>query len=415
VAIQGKRYDGHAFIQEALQKGASGVLVSEKIKPFSPKTVLQVADTRHALGCIARDHRKKFSLQVIAVTGSNGKTTTKEMIAHLLSKKGPVLKNEGTKNNQIGVPLTLLGLTREHRFAVLELGMNAVGEIGTLSKIVSPTIGVITNIGPAHLEHLETVETVFQCKMELLEGLEKEGQLFLNAKEPRFGKVTSSQHTIHFFGEEVAQGVHLSEKGEPRFSFKGADITLPLIGKHYVENALAACSVASFLGISPDSLAEQFKTFRGLPGRMAQTVIQGISFIDDSYNANPESVRCALNVLDEIPTSGKRIFVMGDMLELGTKAPAYHREIGERVATLGIDVFITIGPLSEEASRKAKASGMDEKKVIHCCSHSEAGAFLFEVAKEQDIVLVKGSRGMTMEKVLHHFKERYAISPSVSS
>lgn len=398
-------------------------MVSKEVPVSSKKgSVILVSDTVSSLGAIASSHRRKFRIPVIAVTGSNGKTTTKEMIAHLLSKLGPVLKNEGTKNNHIGVPLTLLRLEPHHRFAVLELGMSGKGEIGTLSRMAAPTTGVITNIGPAHLGSLNDLETVFACKMEIVEGLKKRGNLVLNREDPYLKEVTSSYHCIVFFGKGSSfESSQLEEKGD-HLSFRlngGPEGTLPLLGSHNVENALAAVATATLHRMMPSSSLSRFKDFKGPEGRMTLRRIQEIDFIDDTYNANPESTRRALETFRTLPTKGKRIFVLGDMLELGEGSENYHAALGEKVASSSIALFVTVGGHSRSALEKARSCGMPEEQLAHFGSPLAAAEFLVAKVKPGDRVLVKGSRGMKMEEVLRGFEtfkgSEYAVSPTHSS
>ena len=325
------------------------------------------------------------------------------MIAHLLSQKGPVLKNEGTKNNQIGVPLTLLKMGPKHQFAVLELGMSERGEIGNLSRMAAPTLGVITNIGPAHLAHLGSLGAVFACKMEILEGLEKGRALVVNRGDPFLKGATSLHHQIVFFGKGSAfRASHLEgRKAHQSYRFNDdLEGTLPLIGEHDVENALAAITVASLQGVSPFLSIERLKDFKGLEGRMCSKQVEGISFIDDTYNANPESTRRALESFAKLPTAGRRIFVMGDMLELGEDAPAYHAALGEEIILSGIDFFLAVGELSRSTHEKVLSLGMDGSRSLHVRTPQEAAKRLSEYVRKGDTVLVKGSRSMKMEEVI---------------
>ncbi|MBI4435966.1 MAG: UDP-N-acetylmuramoyl-tripeptide--D-alanyl-D-alanine ligase [Candidatus Omnitrophica bacterium] len=412
IAIKGKRFEGHDFVEEAVRRGASGVLVSKKVTPLSPKVALLVVpDTLAALGAIASYHRKQFSIPVIAVTGSNGKTTTKEMISHLLSSLGPVLKNEGTKNNRIGVPLTLLSLERDHQFAVLELGMSEPGEIGILSRMAAPSTALVTNIGPVHLALLKELGTVFACKMEILEGLEKGGTLVLNGEDPYLKEVRSPSHRVVFFGKGSPLSVSGIEQREEGIFFRCEDLQgfLPLLGEQNVENALAAIAVADLQGMSPSLSIQRLKSFRGLEGRMRPKRTGGIEWIDDTYNANPESMRRAVESLKGLSATGRRVLIMGDMLELGEKAQAYHETVGEKVATSNIDLFVTVGPLSRFAHEKAKSLGMNGQRSAHFSTTHEAAQYLAETTKQGDRILIKGSRGMKMEEVI------IAVSSALSS
>ncbi len=407
VALRGKRYDGHDFVSEVARKGAKAVFIEKEMPLPSPQvTAVVVPDTLAALGAIAAFNRKRFSIPVVAVTGSNGKTTTKEMIAHLLSAKGPVLKNEGTKNNRIGVPLTLLSLEERHRFAVVELGMSEPGEIGILSRMVSPSVGVITNIGPAHLTLLGSLDAVFQCKMELLEGLQDGGTLVVNKADPYLSRVREPRRKVLFFGKGTlfdATDVH--QKGDELFfRFNGhLEGSLSLLGEQNVENGLAATAVASLFGIDPSESLTRLRVFQGVGGRMKPRQIGEIAFIDDTYNANPESTRRALESFERIQADGKKIFVFGNMLELGETSRLYHEKIGERVAASPISLFITVGTEARYAHEAAKRLGMNGERIAHFETSGEAGRFLVGKAQKGDRILVKGSRGMKMEEVFNCF------------
>ena len=411
IALRGKRFDGHDFSEEAVRRGASGVLISKEGLSLPKRgRVVRVADTLEALGAIAAYHRRKFSIPVVAVTGSNGKTTTKEMIAHILSGRGAVLKNEGTKNNRIGVPLTLLGLEEDDRFAVLELGMSEKGEIGALSRMARPTVGVITNIGAAHLAFLKDLETVYACKVEILEGLERGGTLVLNGMDPYLKKTVSPAHALVFFGTGTSfSASDIQERGEA-ISFRLNDRlegSLPLIGEHQVQNALAAIAATHLLGVEPSFALKQLGHFKGLNGRMTLRRIQGIDFIDDTYNANPESSARALESLRKRATKGRRIFVLGDMLELGEGSRHYHAAFAEKVASSKIDFFVTVGEFSRAAHDRASSLGMNSHRTAHFLTTAEAAEFLARTVRDGDCVLVKGSRGMRMEEVLKSFEGIY--------
>ena len=412
VAIQGKRYDGHQFIPEVIQKGAKAVLV-ERVPPNLPPSVtaIQVKETQRSLGDLARFHRNRFSTHLVAVTGSNGKTTTKELIAHLLSAQAQTLKNEGTQNNLIGVPLTLFRLTGAHTFCVVELGMNHRGEIGRLAEICRPTVGVLLNVTPAHLEFLGTLEAVFQSKMELVPFLPKGAPLILNASD-RFLATVRPRHLscIRFGagGEFSADQVRLEKEGL-RFRLNGKEtVRISLFGLHYVENCLAAIATAVSLGMDLRQILPRLESFRPLPGRMEVRRRGGVTFIHDAYNANPVSVLRALQSFQTLPVEGRRIFVMGDMLELGEEAACYHEEVGEETVACGVDLLLTVGPLSIHTFSRAKNLGLH--RASHFETHQELLAELKQVLQEGDWVLVKGSRGMRMERILEALEQDKAIT-----
>ena len=401
VAIRGKRYDGHTFLPEAVRKGAKALLVERLPEPIPSVAVIQVADTQKALGDLARFHRGRFSPHLIAVTGSNGKTTTKELIAHILSSQAPTLKNEGTQNNLIGLPLTLFRLNSSHAFCVLELGMSRKGEIKRLAEICQPTAGVLLNIGPAHLEFLETLEGVFQSKMELVPFLPEKAPLILNAAD----RFLSNVHLPHLCcvrfgrgGDFLADQIQLTEQGL-RFRLNGKDpVFVPLFGLHHVENCLAALATVVSLGVNLQQALQRLGTFRAPSGRMEVRRRGGITFIHDAYNANPISVSKALESFQLLPVGGRRIFVLGDMLELGEEAPRYHEEVGEEALRCGVDILLNLGPLSVHTFSRAKTLGLHRSS--HFQNHQELAEQLRGMLREGDWVLVKGSRGMQMERIL---------------
>ncbi len=409
VAIKGDRHDGHEFIADVMAKGARASMVSrawyvQQLDQVPPGNYFLVDDTVEALQAIARYYRQKFDIPLLALTGSNGKTTTKEMIAAVLSQKWRILKNPGNLNNHIGVPLTLLELTATHDAGVIEMGTNHPGEIARLAEIACPTAGLITNIGPAHLEFFGSLQGVFEAKTELWRYLERDGGVaFVNIDDPLLrGKLPNGPRIITYGFETPAQvsGQFLGLDGEGRAAFAVGDVTirLEIVGMHNIYNALAAVAV----GLEFDLTLNQIKTAleRFLPASKRMEVIRsaGMVIINDCYNSNPESARKALLTLSQMKTTGKRIAVLADMLELGQWSQSEHQAIGQYAASLGnIDWLFTYGPLSQLTASQAQRDGV--KHVFHFDDKSRLIRQLKPVIAEGDVILIKGSRGMAMEQV----------------
>lgn len=418
VAIKGVRFDGHDFVPEVMQKGAWGAVVDRTAlaSRFSQlggsKNILPVKDPLTALQEMASLHRRNFTVPFVGITGSNGKTTTKEMLAGILKQKGPVLKNEGNLNNHIGVPLTLLKLTRAHTAAVVEMGMSAPGEIDTLARFVGPDIGVITNIGPAHLEFLKSMDRVAQAKGELFDHLKPAGTAVLNADDHYFNLLRKKFNgRVLSFGIDNSSDVRGSdirqEKDFTDFTLASDDsrakVRLRTIGKHNVSNALAAAAAAFAVGMSLDDVKNGLDGFIPIAMRSELKQIRGVTVFADCYNANPASMEAALAALISLRSGGKTIAVLGDMFELGTAAVDAHRAIGATATRLGVDLVITVGPLARQAGEGAIAAGMPKDRVLEAGSQAEAAALLKKLSLPGDAVLIKGSRGMKMEKVLEEF------------
>lgn len=445
VALKGERFDGHAFLSQALKREASGAvieIVSHRIPETSEeeqlrrgKAIIGVKDTRSALQGLAQFHRRRFSIPVVAVTGSNGKTTTKEMIAAILAQDHEVLSSEGNKNNQIGVPLTLLRLSSRHQAAVVEMGISQIGEMRTLAQVAQPQVGVITNIGPTHLEALGSIEGVAQAKGELLEALPLEkGVAILNRDDPFFEflgrKVSCRRVTFglspgtHVRGMDLAitEGsattFRLVVQSEvmglvPGLRHRPSDppvgrtgpitdikIRLPMLGTHNVANAIAASAAAAVLGCGLDQIKQALEAFQ--PPAMRSELLRGYGAIilNDAYNANPASMEAALLVLNQFETDGERIAVLGDMLELGTAEHQAHREVGERMAQIPAGRLMAVGPRARLIAEGALSSGMSRERVTICQTTGEAAEILKRLAKRGDVILLKGSRGMHLEEII---------------
>jgi UDP-N-acetylmuramoyl-tripeptide--D-alanyl-D-alanine ligase len=400
VALIGVRYDGHAFLNEAARAGAAGALVSRVSE--SALAVVQVTDTRLSLGELAAHWRRKFSLPVIAVTGSNGKTTVKNMIAAIMAETGPGLATQGNLNNDIGVPLTLLRLRSGDRYAVIEMGMNHPGEIAYLTGLTRPTVALITNAAEAHLAGLGSVENVARAKGEIFSGLAEDGVAVINADDPHAGlwRALATPHSCIRFGldrpADVRADYTLDCSGASiHLSTTQGDITmrLPLLGRHNVMNALAAAGASLAAGAQLADIKRGIEKLRAVSGRLeVKPGVNGARVLDDTYNANPASLAAGVEVLKD--ADGERVLVLGDMAELGEAALDIHRRVGELARTLGINRLFALGDFSKLA---VKGFGKGGK---HFSNYPELVEALRGCMHPQMTVLVKGSRVMRMDQVV---------------
>jgi murE/murF fusion protein len=417
IALRGARFDGHHFVGEALEKGGEGAVVENKSPgqgiPFDPKgkTVIAVEDTLRALGDIAHFWRDKHPIPLIAVTGSNGKTTTKEIIASLLEGSFRVLKTQGNRNNLVGLPLTLLDLRPEHTVAVVELGMNVKGEIERMTEIANPEVGLITNISEAHLEGLGTFGDLVKAKGELWDTMRRDGVIVVNQDDGNVVKLARGYPGKKVtFGLEVpsdvmARAVHMERGRGVRFTLtmggEGVEVASPMVGIPSVYNALAGTAVASIFGVSLRHIKERLEGFK--PFSMRMEIIRlddGVTIINDAYNANPRSMELALETLSQAKGSDRGIAVLGDMLELGQLSDRAHARIGEKVASLGVDVLFTLGEKAEIIAQKARDAGMEAGRVLVSKDHRQLLLRLKEIIGRGDWILVKGSRAMSMEEIV---------------
>lgn len=406
IAIKGKRYDGHDFVCDVFRKGASKVIVSKNVSILRKYRdgVIKVNDTIYALGEIARIYKQRHRVSVVAVTGSNGKTTTKDMIYYVLSSKLHVLRNDGSENNLIGLPLTVLKLKRIHRVAVLEMGMNHLGEIKRLSEIACPDVGVITNIAPAHLQYMHSLENILRAKLELVHSLKNSGVAILNKDDPYLREVKHVKCKIVYFGIKNKSDIMPSSINydNNKWSFRIGDrtkITLPILGYHNIYNALAAVSVAKLFGFSLSIIKERLESFRILsPMRLNLEKAGGIEIINDTYNSNPYSFKSALDTLLRYDTIGRKVVVAGDMLELGRYAKKFHESIGREISRYGISLLITVGKLSKYINNVAKENGI--RSAYHAKTLNRAHILLKRLTRPGDVVLVKGSRNCGLEKLI---------------
>lgn len=408
-AIRGYRLDGHAFVGDAAARGASCLVVHhlpDEIPLHVP--VILVEDTTRALGRLALFHRNRFSVPVVAVTGSNGKTTTKEMVAAILAGLGPVLKSEASFNNQWGLPLTLLRLRSEHQAAALELGANQHGEIATLAGIARPSVGIVTTVAAAHTEFFGSLEEVQREKSSLVRAIPPEGCVILNGDDARVREMVSGARCpVLFYGmsaeadvralgpiDETVDGVSFT------LAIRGvrSPVRLAFAGRHNVLNALAGAAAGTALGLALPQIVEGLERARPLKGRCVWRRAGAVRILDDTYNANPAAVQAALAVLARARGAGRILVALGDMLELGETAEAAHRDVGRKVAQLGAVEFVGVGPLARHAVAAAREAGLSESH--HAETTEDAVALLLKRLAPGDYLLVKGSRGMRMERVV---------------
>lgn len=420
VALKGERFNGEDFAAEALKQGAAGVIVGsgctrENLEAAQKEqgTVLQVEDTLAAYQQIAHLHRMRFDLPVVAITGSNGKTTTKDLTAAVLSARGPVQKTQANFNNEIGLPLTLLGIEEHHTAAVVEIGMRGLHQIEALAPVAAPQVGVVTNVGETHMELLGSLENIARAKAELVEAIPAGGTVILNADNPYVAgmrdKAKEGVRVITFGIEnpaEVKAEAVRTEGSKTLFMVEYAkerhEYVLPMVGRHNVENALAAISAGFALGMKAEEIREGLLNLEATKMRFECQEVGPWHVVNDAYNASPMSMKAAIETLSELVKDGRKIAVMGDMLELGDVEEEAHREVGRQLAAHGFSAVVTRGRLGALIAEGAKSSGIAE---AYCCeSHEEAAAKLKEILQPGDTVLFKGSRGMQMEKIIELLK-----------
>ena len=405
-ALRGPVHDGHAYIDEAFRKGAAAV-IAETDSGAGEGIVIRVADSLKALQKLSARARRDWAGEVIAVTGSAGKTTTKDAIAEMLSVEMPTAKSQGNLNNHVGLPLSLLRLDEAARAAVVELGMNHAGEIRALAELAAPNVGVVTNVGYAHIENFDSIEGVAAAKRELIEILPPEGTAVLNADDPRvaaFADVSKGRTVLYGRSERAmvrAEDVEESFE-QTRFRVGDAVFETPLAGAHNVSNLLAGIAVAHVYGIAPERLTEAVRSFQPPKMRGERFEHHGILIFNDCYNSNPDAVRAMLDVLASTPAK-RRIAVLGEMLELGRWAEPLHRDSGKWAAERGIDVLIGISGAACYMLDAARLSGLRAGAAFFFDEPAEAGRLARRMAQPGDAILFKGSRGVHVERALEQF------------
>ncbi len=407
VAIRGESVDGHQFVEKAFRRGAACAVVDRRadIHAYRQRPFLVVHDTTKAYGRLANVYRKKFTIPFLAVAGSNGKTTTKEMIAKVLTARYKVLSTEGNLNNHIGVPRTLFRLHKQHELAVVEIGTNHFGELENLCSILEPTHGLITNVGREHLEFFKTPAGVARAEGELFDALGQSGTGFVNADDRRvvaqaaplrrrisYGFTKGSiRGKVRSVGANGCAEIVVKEHGRRPFTLR-----LRTPGLHAAANALSASAVGLSFGVTARNIARSLGAFTSVGKRMEVLRLRGMTILNDTYNANPDSVLSALRTLEQMQTVGKKIVVLADMLELGGTSAAEHERIGKAVSAMGFDHLMTFGRMARFINRSA---AMRAKR--HFARKEELARALAEMSSPPDIILVKGSRGMQMEEVVH--------------
>lgn len=413
VALRGEQTDGHRYIPAALKSGAAGCLTEEEPDRVDPdKFYIKVSDTMKAIGQVAKAYKKKFQIPVIGITGSVGKTTTKDMIASVLGVKYQVLKTEGNFNNELGLPLTLFRLSRKDEICVLEMGMNHFGEIDYLTQIVRPDVAVITNIGDAHIENLGSRANILKAKKEIFNYMEAGSLAVLNGDDPLLRTVEGTvvpnvvfcgaDHQPPYEAKEIqqlgAKGLNCTVK-TPKTEFT---VTVPALGNHMIYPVLTACAIGEHFGMTGEELARGIEAF--VPTKMRMNVVkQGdVTILDDAHNANPQSMQAALEVLSQ--SGGTcRVAVLGDMFELGVLGPELHRSVGEYAGSVGnIDAVLAVGELAWNLYDAACQSNIPD--VIYAKDKEEAKTFLPNLVKPGAVLLVKASRGMAFEEIVREIQ-----------
>ncbi len=420
IATKGERVDGHRFIPEVFARGALAVICEELPKPL-PGPCILVKDSFQALKDVARYYRSRLNIKVIGITGSVGKTSTKEFIAGVLAKAFPLWKTQGNFNNEVGLPLTILQIKEEHQIAVLEMGISQFGEMRRLSEMAKPDICVITNIGECHLEALGDRDGVLKAKLEILDFWNREGLICVNGDDDKLITLKEKYgDRVVTFGRNRANDYYPSEEISrgllgSRISIDGRihipQIDVPLPGEHMVLNALAATAIAHTLGMSQEEIREGIRGVQSVAGRSHVVELKDYVLIDDCYNANPVSMKAALDLLQE--AAGRRVAVLGDMFELGREEEAMHRQVGAYAAEEKTDILFCVGKLSEAMyggamEAAAKNSGKPAPQIVYAREKEELYSLLKEALLPGDTILLKASHGMEFAKVAEWLKKNLA-------
>jgi UDP-N-acetylmuramoyl-tripeptide--D-alanyl-D-alanine ligase len=411
-ALNGTLHDGADFAGEAFSRGALGVVAGRAIEPPAGRFAIQVHDSLWALQWLARRKRSQFNGQTVAVTGSVGKTTTRVMIEAVLRQAGETTSSPHNYNNHVGLPLSLLELDDRHEFAVYELAASAPGEIAKLADMCRPDMGVITCIGEAHLSGFGNREAVALAKTELLAALPREGVAVLNGDDPLLRKLAHrSAARVLWIGRgsdcDLTATDITSGNGRLSVRIQGRRFVAPVWGRHHVTSTLAAVAVGRIVGLADDQIADALVDVEPPAMRCQVTKVRGATFINDAYNASPTAMRAALTLLSEVEAAGRRVVVCGDMRELGPTSSQWHRQAGNEIVTLGgADVLIACGTYAEDVVNGARRAGMQPEQTIAVRQPSEAATRLHELLERGDVVLIKGSRAMGLERVVEGLNTR---------
>jgi len=424
VAFEGKRFNGHDFVEEALKKGASTVIFSQDIARsdnWEDRLFLEVNDTEAALQTLAHYVRQGWGKSLIAISGSVGKTTTREFAATLLERRFKVVQSPGNLNNEVGVPLSLLRISGEHEIAILELGMSHPGELRILTRICAPDAAVLTNVASVHAEFFADLDEIASAKGEILEGLSPEGRFFFNADDPRLCSLASnySGETTSFSLDQPSDvrisNCRFKDLDEMSFDIELAEehlgATAFFVGRHFLYNIAAAVAVATSFGVPHEEIVEgisrlKVPSMRGQILRFSRGNEDPITVWDDSYNSSPLALNTVLETVRELPGFRRKILALGEMLELGPQAPELHRQAGHSVARCSVDVLVTVGEGGNYIGQGAQEKGFPQKMIAHFGSSQEAAEFLIEQLAPGEFLLVKGSRGVGMDRVIRLFEER---------
>ncbi len=410
-AIRGENMDGHDYVASAVATGAAAVVIHREDMGVraADAAVIKVDDTTQALLDFAGYYRSLFHIPIVAVTGSSGKTTTKDIVASVLSAKYNTLKTQGNLNNQTGMPLTVLQLNSSHEAAVIELGLCDKGEIATMAKSLRPDIGIVTNVGYSHLEKLGTRQGIYEEKVSLFADFGARNAAVVNRDDGFLKQYHSGNHAV--IGVGISEGdikatdVVLNEEGI-EFCVNAERYSFSLPGRHNVYNCLVAVTIGKMLHLTQEEIQKGFDDFSPSKNRMDFQTVAEIMIINDCYNSNPDAARAALDVLSDMQCDGKKIAVLADMLELGEQAGVLHEELGVYVAQKNIDRVITVGEQAAHLAQGCRMGGMEEERVEHCLNNEQVVQYLVQTAHKGDCVLLKGSRGMHLEEVLSQFTER---------
>jgi UDP-N-acetylmuramoyl-tripeptide--D-alanyl-D-alanine ligase len=412
--LSGEKFDGHDFIPQAIKKGVLMVVAEEKwLKNNSEKANIwiPVKNSRESLLKLAKAYSGRFRIPKIGITGSNGKTTTKDMLYRIISCRGNCMATQGNYNNEIGVPLTLFRLKKTHTHAVIEMGTSSPGEIGLLSDTVLPDVAIITNIGESHLEDLKSKENIWKEKSSITKGMRKGGTLFVNADDSFLCKMrTTRNHRVSTFGVNRGQikpsDLSWDENACASFKIGRTRFELRVPGMHNLYNALAAIAVGVYYHIPKGEMSQALKSYTGSHLRMEIKNVAGFKIMADCYNANPASTKSALQTVGNMNVEGRRIAVLGDMLELGISAGTLHADVGAIVSEMGFDYLFTVGKLSEMTALSAIEQGMSSERVNHFASKEKMMKKLEKFVQKGDLVLVKASRGSKLEDVIEMFEAK---------
>ncbi len=409
-AIVGDNNDGHKYVREAFRRGAAAAVINRSQlaefveAPDGP--IFAVDDTHEALLNLAGYIRRFLRARFAAVTGSNGKTTTKEMFYAIISGRYAAYRSPGNLNNLYGLPLSLALMPEDAQYAVFELGISVPGEMTRLASVIKPDLALITNIGPSHLETLKTIENVVKAKFELIDRLPIGAAIVLNADDPNLMQ-EAKRRNLKFVGfgiendcQFMGRDISMSPASGVAFAVNNHKITIPVFGRANVYNALAAIAASSVWGCEPEDWSRGLASFQPVSMRFEVEEFRGLQLVIDCYNANPASTISSLRSMNEIDVSGKKIAVLGDMLELGDTAADLHRSVGEEAARLALDYLFCFGPLSQHIAEGAVAAGMNAAAVLHFDDHQNLLNKLLDVISSGDLILCKGSRGMQMEKIM---------------